>query len=178
MASSAVVETCAVPLLSLSNPSFFEAFTYAYAYLLVTSARDVIDTPILIRHHTHLPFRGHSQRYSTESVDDARKLSTFGTAHLVNFQGSPTERVSRPFHESRRSLVSSDAYGYPIRENLVSLGSLYEHSKVHKRTASDNRHECEMISANDGAQTNGVGESSSRARMTGRLTVGRLVPAQ
>jgi hypothetical protein len=32
--------------------SFFEAFAYAFAYLLVTSARDSIDNPLLMPHTT------------------------------------------------------------------------------------------------------------------------------
>ena len=33
--------------------SFFEALRYALAYLLVTSARDDIDNPLLMPHHAH-----------------------------------------------------------------------------------------------------------------------------
>ena len=33
--------------------SFLLAFTYAFAYLVVTSARDCIDNSLLIPHHAH-----------------------------------------------------------------------------------------------------------------------------
>ena len=33
--------------------SFFEALAYALAYFVVTSARDVIDNPLLMPHHAH-----------------------------------------------------------------------------------------------------------------------------